>query len=104
MPSPATITAAIKSTTLSGFEDDGRILALVKTNANLGAFVSNFAPYIATECGAAMLSSVYAIPTIAFEVHGVFTNTVPVDAVVVPGIPKSMPSSGLSMPSPVCSV
>ena len=64
-----------------GFDADGRILALrVQTSANLGAFVSNFAPYIATECGAAMLSGVYAIPAIALEVRGVFTNTVPVDA------------------------
>ena len=74
-----------------GFDDDGRILALsVKTNANLGAFVSNFAPYIATECGAAMLSSVYAIPTIALEVHGVFTNTVPVDAYRGAGHPEAI--------------
>ena len=74
-----------------GFDDDGLILALsVKTNANLGAFVSNFAPYIATECGAAMLSSVYAIPTIALEVHGVFTNTVPVDAYRGAGHPEAI--------------
>lgn len=74
-----------------GFDDDGRILALsVKTHANLGAFVSNFAPYIATECGAAMLSSVYAIPTIALEVHGVFTNTVPVDAYRGAGHPEAI--------------
>jgi carbon-monoxide dehydrogenase large subunit len=74
-----------------GFDDDGRILVLnVRTNANLGAFVSNFAPYIATECGAAMLSGVYAIPAIAVEVHGVFTNTVPVDAYRGAGHPEAI--------------
>jgi len=74
-----------------GFDDTGRILALrVQTNANLGAFVSNFAPYIATECGAAMLSGVYAIPAIALEVRGVFTNTVPVDAYRGAGHPEAI--------------
>ncbi|PPR60645.1 MAG: hypothetical protein CFH10_01443, partial [Alphaproteobacteria bacterium MarineAlpha4_Bin2] len=74
-----------------GFDEEGRILALsVQTNANLGAFVSNFAPYIATECGGAMLSGVYSIPTIALEVHGVFTNTVPVDAYRGAGHPEAI--------------
>ena len=74
-----------------GFDADGRILALrVQTSANLGAFVSNFAPYIATECGAAMLSGVYAIPAIALEVRGVFTNTVPVDAYRGAGHPEAI--------------
>lgn len=74
-----------------GFDDDGRILGLsVQTQANLGAFVSNFAPYIATECGAAMLSGVYSIPAIALEVRGVFTNTVPVDAYRGAGHPEAI--------------
>ena len=74
-----------------GFDDDGRIQALnVQTTANLGAFVSNFAPYIATACGAAMLSGVYDIPTIAVEVRGVFTNTVPVDAYRGAGHPEAI--------------
>ena len=62
----------------------------MQTSANLGAFVSNFAPYIATECGAAMLSGVYAIPAIALEVRGVFTNTVPVDAYRGAGHPEAI--------------
>lgn len=74
-----------------GFDDDGRIHGLnVRTNANLGAFVSNFAPYIVTECGAAMLSGVYDIPAIAVEVRGVFTNTVPVDAYRGAGHPEAI--------------
>jgi carbon-monoxide dehydrogenase large subunit len=74
-----------------GFDDDGHVLALsVRTKANLGAFVSNFSPYIATECGAAMLSGVYTIPTIALEVCGVFTNTVPVDAYRGAGHPEAI--------------
>ncbi len=74
-----------------GFDNDGQVLALsVRTNANLGAFVSNFSPYIATECGAAMLSGVYTIPAIALEVCGVFTNTVPVDAYRGAGHPEAI--------------
>ncbi len=74
-----------------GYDDEGKVLALrVRTSANLGAFVSNFAPYIATECGAAMLSCVYAIPAISLEVAGVFTNTVPVDAYRGAGHPEAI--------------
>ena len=74
-----------------GYDGSGRILGLrVRTNAALGAFVSNAVPYIVTECGAPMLSGVYAIPAIALQVDGVFTNTVPVDAYRGAGHPEAI--------------
>ncbi len=74
-----------------GYDETGRILGLrVETLANLGAFVSTSAPYIATECGAPLLTGVYAIPAIYAEVHGVFTNTVPVDAYRGAGHPEAI--------------
>src|SRR5256886_13777624 len=71
--------------------DDGlRFLALdVEVLANLGAYLSNFAPEIPTISGAVMHSGVYAIPAIHVGVKGVFTNTVPVDAYRGAGRPEA---------------
>ena len=65
---------------------DGRFLgARVSTIANMGAYLSTFAPYIPTYDGAPLLASVYDNPAIYVEAKGVFTNTVPVDAYRGPG-------------------
>ena len=65
---------------------DGRFLAArVSTVANMGAYLSTFAPYIPTYDGAPLLASVYDNPAIYVEAKGVFTNTVPVDAYRGPG-------------------
>ncbi len=61
----------------------------VETTANMGAYLSNFAPEIPTMSGAVMLSGVYAIPAIHVAVKGVFTNTVPVDAYRGAGRPEA---------------
>src|SRR6516225_7994006 len=67
-----------------------RFLALdVEILANLGAYLSNFAPEIPTVSGAVMHSGVYAIPVIHVGVKGVFTNTVPVDAYRGAGRPEA---------------
>src|SRR5439155_17372826 len=47
----------------------------VEILANMGAYLSNFAPEIPTFSGAVMYSGVYAIPAIHVAVKGVFTNT-----------------------------
>jgi aerobic carbon-monoxide dehydrogenase large subunit len=57
--------------------------------ANMGAYLSNFAPEIPTASGALMHSGVYAIPAIHVGVKGVFTNTVPVDAYRGAGRPEA---------------
>jgi carbon-monoxide dehydrogenase large subunit len=67
-----------------------RFLALdVGLVANMGAYLSNFAPEIPTASGAVMHSGVYAIPAIHVGVKGVFTNTVPVDAYRGAGRPEA---------------
>jgi carbon-monoxide dehydrogenase large subunit len=67
-----------------------RFLAIrVATLANMGAYLSNFGPFIPTEAGKGMHVGVYAIPTAYVEVTGVFTNTVPVDAYRGAGRPEA---------------
>ena len=71
-------------------DEDLRFLGLdVTLIANMGAYLSNFAPEIPTASGAVMHSGVYAIPAIHVGVKGVFTNTVPVDAYRGAGRPEA---------------
>jgi carbon-monoxide dehydrogenase large subunit len=71
--------------------DEGRRFTglSVEIIANMGAYLSNFAPEIPTFSGAVMHSGVYAIPAIHVAVKGVFTNTVPVDAYRGAGRPEA---------------
>ena len=72
------------------FDGDHKILGLrVHTVANLGAYLSNFAPMIPTGAGQGMHTGVYAIPAAYNEVKGVFTNTVPIDAYRGAGRPEA---------------
>jgi aerobic carbon-monoxide dehydrogenase large subunit len=71
-------------------DDQLRFLGLsVTTIANMGAYLSNFAPEIPTASGGVMFSGVYAIPAIHVEVKGAFTHTVPVDAYRGAGRPEA---------------
>jgi carbon-monoxide dehydrogenase large subunit len=71
-------------------DGDHRILGLrVTTTANMGAYLSNFAPFIPTGCYGPMLSGLYSIPVGYAEVTTVFTNTVPVDAYRGAGRPEA---------------
>ncbi len=69
---------------------DGKFLALRTRNvANMGAYLSNFAPIIPTEAGTGVLASVYGFRAVYANVIGAFTNTVPVDAYRGAGRPES---------------
>jgi carbon-monoxide dehydrogenase large subunit len=69
---------------------DGKFLALkVKTQANMGAYLSTFAPSVPTYLSATLLAGVYATPAIHAEVTAIFTNTVPVDAYRGAGRPEA---------------
>ncbi len=69
---------------------NGRFLALEgKVLANLGAYVSTVAPVVPTMAMASAMGGVYAIPLIAFQAQGVFTNTTPVDAYRGAGKPEA---------------
>ena len=71
-------------------DKDGKFLALRTRNlANMGAYLSTFAPYIPTLAGGAVLSGVYDFKQIFANVIGVFTHTVPVDAYRGAGRPES---------------
>ena len=71
-------------------DKDGTFLALRTRNlANMGAYLSNYAPFIPTGAGTKVLASVYGFKAIYANVVGVFTNTVPVDAYRGAGRPES---------------
>ena len=68
----------------------GTFLALrVSTQANMGAYLSTFAPCVPTYLYATLLAGTYKTPVIYCEVKAVFTNTVPVDAYRGAGRPEA---------------
>ena len=69
---------------------EGRILGIrAGILANMGAYLSNFGPFIPTGCCVKMFSGLYKIPAIYGDVKCVFTNTVPVDAYRGAGRPEA---------------
>lgn len=71
-------------------DGDNKFIAMkVRNLANMGAYLSNFAPFIPTMAGTKVLASVYGMQAIHAQVIGVFTNTVPVDAYRGAGRPES---------------
>ena len=71
-------------------DKDGHFLALRSRNvANMGAYLSLYAPYIPTYAGTGVLASIYRFQAIYANVIGVFTNTVPVDAYRGAGRPEA---------------
>ena len=70
---------------------DGRFQAVrVKAEANYGAYVSMFAPSIATTGMAKVISGLYRIPAIRLDFDCAFTNTVPIDAIRGAGKPEAL--------------
>jgi carbon-monoxide dehydrogenase large subunit len=68
---------------------DHRFIALeVETIADMGAYLSTYAPYI-PYIGAGMLPGVYDIPSCFIRVRAAYTNTVPVDAYRGAGRPEA---------------
>ena len=71
-------------------DGEGRFLGLrVSTLANMGAYLSTFAPLIPTYLYATVFAGCYTTPAIYGEVKAIFTNTVPVDAVRGAGRPEA---------------
>jgi carbon-monoxide dehydrogenase large subunit len=69
---------------------DGTFLGFrVRTAANLGAYLSTFAPAVPTYLYATLLAGCYRTPAVHAEVKAVFTNTVPVDAYRGAGRPEA---------------
>ena len=73
-----------------GFDGDGKMVALrVDTHANMGAYLSTFAPCIPTYLYGTLLQGVYTTPAVHVNVTAAFTNTTPVDAVRGAGRPEA---------------
>jgi len=69
---------------------DGKFLAMrFDTLANMGAYLSTFAPCIPTWLHATLLAGQYTTPAIYCRVRAVFTNTTPVDAYRGAGRPEA---------------
>jgi carbon-monoxide dehydrogenase large subunit len=69
---------------------DGKFLGLkVSTLANLGAYLSTFAPAVPTYLYGTLMAGCYTTPAVYVEVKGMFTNTVPVDAYRGAGRPEA---------------
>ncbi|MGE4046894.1 MAG: xanthine dehydrogenase family protein molybdopterin-binding subunit [Acetobacteraceae bacterium] len=78
------------STAEMALDAQGNFLGLrISTLANMGAYLSTFAPCIPTYLYATLLAGVYKTPVIYCEVKAVFTNTVPVDAYRGAGRPEA---------------
>lgn len=69
---------------------DGRFLGMkINTVANMGAYLSTFAPCVPTYLYATLLAGNYRTPKIFCNVKAAFTNTVPVDAYRGAGRPEA---------------
>ena len=73
-----------------GLDSDGKFTALrVHTIANMGGYLSAFAPLIPTFLYATLFAGQYTTPAIFANVVAVFTNTTPVDALRGAGRPEA---------------
>ncbi len=71
-------------------DKDGHFLAVrTETYANMGAYLSTFAPSIPTWLHGTLMAGNYRTPLIYVNVKAVFTNTVPVDAYRGAGRPEA---------------
>jgi len=73
-----------------GLDAQGKFVALkVATVANMGAYLSTFAPCIPTYLYGTLLAGTYTTPAIYVETKAVFTHTTPVDAYRGAGRPEA---------------
>ena len=73
-----------------GFDARGKVAGLrVRTVANLGAYLSLFAPAVPTYLYGTLLNGLYDFPAVFGEVDAAFTHTTPVDALRGAGRPEA---------------
>ena len=71
-------------------DKDGRILAMrVTGSANMGGYLSQFAPFIPTLAGGRIFGGVYRVPSLFANIKGYFSNSAPVDAYRGAGRPEA---------------
>ena len=79
-----------KTNVQMGFDAHGKIVALQSTSfANLGAYLSTFAPAVPTYLHGTLMQGLYTTPKINVDVTGVFTHTNAVDAYRGAGRPEA---------------
>ena len=72
------------------FDKDGKILALRFTGtANLGGYLSGFAPFIPTLAGSRIFGGVYRVPAFFTHIKLYFSNTAPINAYRGAGRPEA---------------
>jgi carbon-monoxide dehydrogenase large subunit len=72
------------------FDEGGKILALRFTGtANLGGYLSGFAPFIPTLAGSRIFGGVYRVPTFFTNIKLYFSNTAPINAYRGAGRPEA---------------
>jgi carbon-monoxide dehydrogenase large subunit len=71
-------------------DKDGKILAMrITGTANLGGYLSLYAPFIPTLAGGRIFGGVYRIPKLFANIKGYFSNSAPVDAYRGAGRPEA---------------
>ena len=71
-------------------DKDGKILALrITGTANMGGYLSVYAPFIPTLAGSRIFGGVYRVPKAYANVKGYFSNSAPVDAYRGAGRPEA---------------
>lgn len=71
-------------------DNDGHILAMrIDGSANMGGYLSQFAPFIPTLAGGRIFGGVYRVPVLFANVKGYFSNSAPVDAYRGAGRPEA---------------
>ncbi len=79
-----------KTTAEMGFDAEGNIVGLrINTLANLGAYLSTFAPAVPTYLHGTLLQGLYTTPAIHIDLKAVFTHTTAVDAYRGAGRPEA---------------
>ena len=71
-------------------DKDGKILAMrITGTANMGGYLSLYAPFIPTLAGGRIFGGIYRIPKLSAAVKGYFSNSAPVDAYRGAGRPEA---------------
>jgi carbon-monoxide dehydrogenase large subunit len=74
----------------AALDKDGHLLALrITGTANMGGYLSAFAPFIPTLAGGRILGGVYRIPSLFVNIKGYFSNTAPINAYRGAGRPEA---------------
>jgi carbon-monoxide dehydrogenase large subunit len=80
----------MKTTADLALDADGHILAMrIHGTANMGGYLSQFAPFIPTLAGGRIFGGVYRVPVLFANIKGYFSNSAPVDAYRGAGRPEA---------------